>query len=236
MIAIAWLVVALAAPRARAARPAGPGPAAPGGPRRRALVRHRRSWAATCSPGSCTARGCRSRSTLLLVALSVLIGGLLGACAGYFGRWVDETIMRIADLVFAFPTVILAMVVAAALGASLINAVLAVLVVSWPAYARVTRGLVLGLRAARVRAQRAAAGLLARWRSLRADVLPERGGPGRWCWPPSTSAPRMLLLSGLSFLGLGAKPPTAGVGRDGGLRRCRTSTRGGSASSRAWRS
>ncbi|MEV4085533.1 ABC transporter permease subunit, partial [Nonomuraea fuscirosea] len=78
--------------------------------------------------------------TLLLVALSVLIGGLLGACAGYFGRWVDETIMRVADLVFAFPTVILAMVVAAALGASLTNAVLAVLVVAWPAYARVTRG------------------------------------------------------------------------------------------------
>jgi len=85
---------------------------------------------------------------LLLVGLSVLVGGLLGLAAGFFGRWVGETVMRLTDLVMAFPTVILAMVVAASLGASLVNAVLAALVVSWPAYARVTRGLVLGVREA----------------------------------------------------------------------------------------
>ncbi|MFI6936767.1 ABC transporter permease subunit [Streptomyces sp. NPDC050287] len=71
--------------------------------------------------------------------MSLLVGGLLGACAGFFGRWVDETVMRIADLGFAFPAVILAIVVAIVLGAGLRNAVPAVLVVAWPLYARVTR-------------------------------------------------------------------------------------------------
>ena len=48
----------------------------------------------------------------------MVVGGVLGLAAGFFGRWIDETIMRITDLVLAFPTVILAMVVAAALGAA----------------------------------------------------------------------------------------------------------------------
>lgn len=145
--------------------------------------------------------------TLLLVALSVVIGGLLGACAGYFGRWVDETIMRVADLVFAFPTVILAMAVAASLGASLRNAVLAILVVSWPAYARVTRGLVLGLRSREFVLSGRLLGFSA-WRSLRTDVLPNVAGPVLVLATLDIGT-QLLLLSGLSFLGLGAKPPTA---------------------------
>ncbi|MEV5753303.1 ABC transporter permease [Actinoallomurus sp. NPDC052308] len=145
--------------------------------------------------------------TLLLVALSVVIGGLLGACAGYFGRWVDETIMRVADLVFAFPTVILAMAVAASLGASLRNAVLAVLVVSWPAYARVTRGLVLGIRTREFVLSGRLLGFSV-WRSLRTDVLPNVTGP-ILVLATLDIGTQLLLLSGLSFLGLGAKPPTA---------------------------
>ncbi|MBO4273324.1 ABC transporter permease [Microbispora triticiradicis] len=144
--------------------------------------------------------------TLLLVALSVVVGGLLGACAGYFGRWVDETIMRLADLVFAFPTVILAMVVAAALGASLGNAVLAVLVVAWPAYARVTRGLVLGVREREFVLSGRLLGFSA-WRSLRVDVLPNVTGPVLVLATLDIGT-ALLLLSGLSFLGLGAKPPS----------------------------
>ncbi|MEV0399109.1 ABC transporter permease [Actinoallomurus sp. NPDC050550] len=145
--------------------------------------------------------------TLLLVVLSVVIGGLLGACAGYFGRWVDETIMRVADLVFAFPTVILAMAVAASLGASLRNAVLAVLVVSWPAYARVTRGLVLGIRSREFVLSGRLLGFSV-WRSLRTDVLPNVTGPVLVLATLDIGT-QLLLLSGLSFLGLGAKPPTA---------------------------
>jgi peptide/nickel transport system permease protein len=144
---------------------------------------------------------------MLLVGLSVLIGGVLGLAAGFFGRWVDETVMRLTDLVMAFPTVILAMVVAASLGASLLNAVLAALVVSWPAYARVTRGLVVGIRGADyVLADRLLG--FSPLRSLATDIVPMVTGPVLILASLDIGT-ATLLLSGLSFLGLGAKPPTA---------------------------
>ncbi|OZM76228.1 ABC transporter permease [Pseudonocardia sp. MH-G8] len=144
---------------------------------------------------------------LLLVGLSVVVGGLLGLAAGFFGRWVDETVMRVTDLVMAFPIVILAMVVAAALGASLVNAVLAALVVSWPAYARVTRGLVMGVRNADYVLADRLLGFSA-MRSLRTDIVPMVVGPVLILASLDIGT-ATLLLSGLSFLGLGAKPPTA---------------------------
>lgn len=144
---------------------------------------------------------------LLLVAASVVIGAVLGAVAGFLGRWVDELVMRVTDLVMAFPTVILAMVVAAALGASLFNAVLAALVVSWPAYARLTRGLVLGLRTANYVVSGQLLGFSA-WRTLRRDIAPNVVGPVLVLASLDTGT-AILLLSGLSFLGLGAGPPTA---------------------------
>lgn len=144
---------------------------------------------------------------LLLVGLSVVVGGVLGLAAGFFGRWLDETVMRLTDLVMAFPIVILAMVVAAALGASLVNAVLAALVVSWPAYARVTRGLVLGVRTADYVLADRLLGFSA-MRSLRTDIVPMVVGPVLILASLDIGT-ATLLLSGLSFLGLGAKPPTA---------------------------
>lgn len=145
--------------------------------------------------------------SLLLVGMSVLIGAILGAIAGFFGRGVDEVIMRITDLVMAFPTVILAMVVAAALGASLFNAVLAALIVSWPSYARLTRGLVLGLRSSNYVISGQLLGFSA-FTSLRRDVAPNIVGPILVLASLDIGS-AILLLSGLSFLGLGAKPPTA---------------------------
>jgi peptide/nickel transport system permease protein len=144
---------------------------------------------------------------LLLVLLSVVVGAVFGSVAGFFGRWTDETIMRITDLVLAFPTVILAMVIAAALGASLINAVLAALVVSWPAYARLTRGLVLGLRNANYVISGQLLGF-SPLRSLWRDIAPNILGPVVVLATLDVGT-AILLLSGLSFLGLGAKPPTA---------------------------
>jgi peptide/nickel transport system permease protein len=144
---------------------------------------------------------------LLLVGLSVVVGGVLGLAAGFFGRWLDETVMRLTDLVMAFPIVILAMVVAAALGASLVNAVLAALVVSWPAYARVTRGLVLGVRTADYVLADRLLGFSA-MRLLRTDIVPMVVGPVLILASLDIGT-ATLLLSGLSFLGLGAKPPTA---------------------------
>lgn len=143
---------------------------------------------------------------LALVVMSMLVGSLLGLVAGYFGRWVDETIMRFTDLVMAFPTVILAMVTAAALGASLFNAVLAALVVSWPQYARVVRSMVLSLRTGEFVASGRLLGFSAA-RSIRLDILPNVTGP-TLVMASLDIGTAALLLSGLSFLGLGAKPPT----------------------------
>ncbi|WP_348786873.1 ABC transporter permease [Leifsonia sp. NPDC080035] len=143
---------------------------------------------------------------LLLVAASLVIGTVLGALAGYLGKAVDEVIMRIADLVFAFPTIILAMVIAASLGPSLTNAVIAMLIVSWPAYARVTRSLVLGARnseyviAGRLLGNNAVT-------SLSKDILPNIIAPV-FVLATLDVGTAILLLSGLSFLGLGAVPPT----------------------------
>ncbi|NGN62723.1 ABC transporter permease [Streptomyces sp. A7024] len=206
IMALAWVVIALAAPLLAPHDPlaqdlprlAGPGPG---------------HWFGTDQLGrdilSRVVYGARVSLplTLLLVALSVLIGGLLGAIAGYFGRWADEAIMRLADLVFAFPTIILAMVVAAALGPSLGNAVLAVLVVAWASYARVSRGLVLAVRGQEYVLSGRLLGF-STWRSLRVDVLPNVTGP-ILVLATLDMGTALLLLSGLSFLGLGAKPPSA---------------------------
>jgi peptide/nickel transport system permease protein len=143
---------------------------------------------------------------VLLVAGSLVVGSVLGAIAGYLGGVVDEVIMRLADLVFAFPTIILAMVVAAALGPSLANAVLALLVVSWPNYARVMRALVLGARGQ----EYVVAGRLlgaGPFTSLRRDVLPNVSAP-MLVLAMLDFGNQILLLAGLSFLGLGAVPPT----------------------------
>ena len=140
-----------------------------------------------------------------LVAMAVLIGGVLGGLAGYFGGWVDEVVMRATDLVFAFPTIILAMAVTAALGPSLRNAVLAVLVVFWPAYARVVRGLVLSLGEADYVSASRLLGASSR-RALLVDVLPNIAGPVL-VLATLDLGNAVLLLAGLSFLGLGAQPP-----------------------------
>jgi peptide/nickel transport system permease protein len=144
---------------------------------------------------------------LLLVTVSMLFGTVLGAIAGFFGKWFDEVLMRFTDLVMAFPTVILAMVIAASLGPSLWNAVIAAAVVSWPQYARMTRSLVLGLRTQNY----VIAGRLLGFspaKSLLVDIAPNIVGP-ILVLATLDIGTAILLLSGLSFLGLGAQPPTA---------------------------
>jgi peptide/nickel transport system permease protein len=80
------------------------------------------------------------------VGLAVVLGTLVGSIAGAVGGTVDEAIMRLTDLMLAFPTVILAMIISAALGAGIRNAIIAIMVAWWPTYARFARGLVLGAR------------------------------------------------------------------------------------------
>jgi peptide/nickel transport system permease protein len=142
---------------------------------------------------------------VMLVALACTIGALLGGIAGYFGKIADEGIMRLADLVFAFPTIILAMAVAAALGPSLRNAVLAVIVVSWPIYARVTRGLMLSAREMDYVLASRLTGASVR-ETLARDVLPNIVGTVA-VLATLELGNAVLWLAGLSFLGLGAQPP-----------------------------
>jgi peptide/nickel transport system permease protein len=144
---------------------------------------------------------------LLLVSLAALIGGLIGGLAGYFRGLVDGVSMRVVDLVFAFPPIILAMVVAAVLGRGLQNAALAIVVVAWPSYARVVRGLVLSVGDTEYVESARLLGSSAR-RTLFRDVLPNVAGPVL-VLATLDLANAILLLSGLSFLGLGAQPPDA---------------------------
>jgi len=144
---------------------------------------------------------------LQLVVMAAVIGTIAGAIAGYFGGWIDGAIMRTADLVMAFPDIILAMAVVAALGPNLFNAVIAVVVVSWPIYARVVRSLILTIRdEPYVQSSRllgASAG-----RTLWADIRPNVAGP-LVVLAALEYGHAVLILSGLSFLGLGAQPPAA---------------------------
>ena len=143
---------------------------------------------------------------LLLVILALAIGGVAGSVAGYFAGVADGVIMRIADLVFAFPPIILAMAVVASLGPGLRNAVLAVVIVAWPAYARVVRSLVLTFRNRDFVAASRLLGASNR-RALVVDVMPNVYGPVL-VLATLQLGDAILLLSGLSFLGLGARPPS----------------------------
>jgi peptide/nickel transport system permease protein len=144
---------------------------------------------------------------LLLVTLAAVIGGALGGLAGYFRGLVDGVSMRLVDLVFAFPPIILAMVVAAVLGRGLQNAALAIVVVAWPSYARVVRGLVLSVGDSEYVESARLLGSSAR-RTLFRDVVPNVAGPVL-VLATLDLANAILLLAGLSFLGLGAQPPDA---------------------------
>ncbi len=143
----------------------------------------------------------------LLVVASMIIGSVLGGLAGLLGGAVDTVIMRTADLVFAFPGIILAMAVTAALGPQLRNAVIAVVVVSWPIYARLVRGLVLSARTSQYVISSRMLGASS-WRTLLVDIRPNVAGPVL-VMAALDMGNAILLLSGLSFLGLGAQPPAA---------------------------
>jgi peptide/nickel transport system permease protein len=80
------------------------------------------------------------------VILAALLGALVGGLAGFVGRGLDDVLMRVTDLMLAFPTVILALVITAALGVGIQNAVVAIMIAWWPTYARLVRGLVLAVR------------------------------------------------------------------------------------------
>lgn len=142
---------------------------------------------------------------VVIVGCSLAIGGLVGLLAGYLGRAVDEVLMRLTDLVFAFPQIILAMAVAAVFGPSTRNAVIALVIVSWPVYARVIRSAVLSIRTSDFLASSRLLGV-GPWAALRRDVLPNSVGPAV-VLATLELGNAVLMLAALSFLGLGPRPP-----------------------------
>lgn len=140
------------------------------------------------------------------VLVTVVIGVTLGAFAGYVGGAVESVIMRAADVVLAFPSIILAMAIAAVRGGpGLSNALVALIFVLWPEYARVMRGAVLGLKSNEYVTAAEAIGA-SRWRILLRHILPSTDAPIVIKATLDTGAV-VILMAGLSFIGLGAVPP-----------------------------
>jgi peptide/nickel transport system permease protein len=141
-----------------------------------------------------------------VVALASIFGSLLGVFSGYIGGRVDELIMRITDIFFAVPYLILAMAIAAALGPSLVNTMISLAIVWWPIYTRLTRAQALLIReSAYVEASR---GLGARhvWIVFK-HVLPNSLSPVI-VQASLDFGNAIMYAAALSFIGLGAQPPT----------------------------
>lgn len=145
-----------------------------------------------------------------VVALSVAVGVVVGAVAGYFGRWVEETLMRVTDTFLAFPPLLLAVLVAAALGASLRNTIVAIAVSWWPWYARQVRSQVLSLRERPYVKALQAIGVPHR-RIVALHIVPNAMAPV-WVQATADLGAAVLTAAGLSFVGLGPRPPTADWG------------------------
>lgn len=150
-------------------------------------------------------------STLMVLTLAAGVGTIVGAIAGFNGGWADTLVMRVTDMFLAFPSLILALSINAALGRGLTQAMIAVAVSWWPSYARLVRGQVLATKqeeyvtAARVMGATS-------WTLIGRHILLNS-------FPPILVRMTLdvgfiaLTTAGLSFLGLGVEPPTPEWGR-----------------------
>jgi peptide/nickel transport system permease protein len=145
-------------------------------------------------------------SVTLATAAVMLIGVAVGAISGYLGGIVDDLIQRVVDVLLAFPSLVLALAIAGVLGPSLKSVLIAVIGVHWVGYARLVRGMVLATREQPYVEAARAAGASAPWLVFR-EILPN-------VFPPVLVLATLemggllLTISSLSFLGLGAQPPT----------------------------
>lgn len=142
----------------------------------------------------------------IAVSISVVIGGMIGAAAGYYGNKIDNILMRFMDVLLSIPQILLAISIVAALGPGLVNLMIAVGISSIPAYARIVRASVLTVKDQEFVEAAKAAGS-SNWRIIFKHIIPN-------CLAPiivqSTLgvAGAILTAAGLSFIGLGIQPPT----------------------------
>ncbi|MBT7071263.1 MAG: ABC transporter permease [Anaerolineae bacterium] len=148
---------------------------------------------------------------VISVGISLTLGTILGAISGYYGGWLDEIIMRIMDILFAFPAILLAIAILAALGPGVENAMIAIGIVYTPIFARITRGSVITVREeVYVDAARCIGANDAR--IIFFHILPNVIAP---IIVETTLSLAFAILSeaALSFLGLGTQPPDPSWGR-----------------------
>lgn len=143
---------------------------------------------------------------VLVLGLASFVGSTLGAIAGYRGGFVDEVIMRAADIFFAFPHFLLAMALVAALGPGLENAMLAVAIAYWPRYARLVRGSVLSVKENTYVEAARSLGCTDR-RIIVRHILPNAITPVM-IQATMDAGIAIVTTAALSFVGLGAQPPT----------------------------
>jgi peptide/nickel transport system permease protein len=141
-----------------------------------------------------------------VVSIALLVGLVVGGISGYIGGPIDQALMRFVELFLAFPAIVLAMAIAAAFGPSLRNAIIALVLVSWPLYARLGRGAVLATRQEEYVLSARLLGSSTP-RVLRREVVPNIIGP-IFVLATLELGNAILLLASLSFLGLGVRPPT----------------------------
>ena len=147
----------------------------------------------------------------VVVLVSLVLGGTLGAFAGYFGGVIEDVVMRVTDVFLAFPALVLAMAVAIAIGPGLINSMMALLVVWWPWYARIAHGEALAIKNSQYMEAARAVGLT-NIKIVTRHVLPNTLMP---LLVYATLDISNVILTGsiLSFIGLGAQPPQPEWGR-----------------------
>jgi peptide/nickel transport system permease protein len=148
---------------------------------------------------------------VLVIVIGSVIGTVVGAVAGYVGGLWDELLMRVTELFMAFPTIILALAITAALGPDMRNAIIALVIVWWPSYARLIRGLVLEVKSKEYVEGARSVGATGPYILFR-TVLPN-------CVSPAIVLATLdignaiLTFAGLSFLGLGPDPSSPEWGR-----------------------
>lgn len=150
------------------------------------------------------------KAALIVVMFSISVGVPLGLVAGYFGGKIDDVIMRLADMVLAFPSLLLAIAIVASLGPNLINALIAIALPWWPWYTRLMRSQVISTKEMQFVESAQAIGA-SRWRIMFRHILPN-------CLSPIIVNATVdmgyviLAIASLGFLGLGTQPPAADWG------------------------
>lgn len=146
------------------------------------------------------------KMTLLLVSIIFITGTVIGILAGFFGGTTDIIVMRFCDIFLAFPGIIFAIAIAGILGPSSINTIIALAVVNWAKYARVSRGLTMSIRK-KDYIKAAKMGGARHYQIILKYILPNII-PSLILMAAMDVGTMLLEISSLSFLGLGAQPPT----------------------------